>query len=360
MDNYEKFREILHRHPSGAPESNAFDEILRMLFTPEEVAVALGMVFVPRSVQEISEKAGVPADVVRERCESMANKGVVFSREKDGEMGYALLPTIPGLFEFPFMTGGGTPMHDRLGKLWMDYHHEALGHEFAGSKTPLTRVIPIERTLDFSVEVLPYELITSMLDRATSFGLSQCACRVSVAACDKPRDVCLTFDALAAYLVDRKLAREITREEAEAVVARAEEAGLVHTTNNSQDRLNFLCNCCTCCCTVLRGLTKLNNPNAFATSRWHAQVDPELCTGCGVCEEDRCPMEAIRVVEDVAHVDLERCIGCGLCATACEFEAISMLPREEASETPKTISEMGLTVAGEKGRLEQFMEVMKR
>ncbi|UCG67379.1 MAG: 4Fe-4S binding protein [Deltaproteobacteria bacterium] len=360
MDNYEKFREILHRHPSGAPQSGAFDEILRILFTPEEVAVALGMVFVPRSVQEIAKIVGVSEDEVLDRCESMANKGIVFSRKKEGEVGYALLPTIPGMFEFPFMTGGGTPMHDRLGKLWMEYHHGALGKEFAGSKTPLTRVIPIERALDFSLEVLPYEVISAMLDRATSFGLSQCACRVSVAACDKPRDVCLTFDAFATYLVDRKLAQEITREEAEAIVARAEEAGLVHTTNNSQDRLNFLCNCCTCCCTVLRGLTQLKNPNAFARSRWNAQVNSELCTGCGVCEEDRCPMGAIEVVEDVARVDLERCIGCGLCATACDNEAISMVPREYTPETPRTISEMGLTVATEKGRRERYLELMKR
>lgn len=359
MDNYEKFREILHRHPSGAPQSGAFDEILRILFTPEEVAVALGMVFVPRSVQEIAEKTAAPVDVVREHCESMANKGIVFSREKDGDMGYALLPTIPGMFEFPFMTGGGTPMHDRLGKLWMEYHHEALGREFTGSKTPLTRVIPIEQTLDLSLEVLPYEVISAMLDRATSFGLSQCACRVSVAACDKPRDVCLTFDRLAKFLVERNLAQEITREEAQATLTRAEEAGLVHTTNNSQDRLNFLCNCCTCCCTVLRGLTQLKNPNAFARSRWNAQVNSELCTGCGVCEEERCPMGAIEVVEDVARVDIERCIGCGLCATACDTEAISMVPREYTPETPRTISEMGLTVATEKGRLDKFRELMK-
>jgi len=360
MDNYEKFREILHRHPSGAPQSGAFDEILRILFTPEEVAVALGMVFVPRSVQEIAKIVGVSEDEVLDRCESMANKGIVFSREKDGEMGYALLPTIPGMFEFPFMTGGGTPMHDRLGKLWMEYHHEALGREFTGSRTPLTRVIPIEQTLDLSLEVLPYEVISAMLDRATSFGLSQCACRVSVAACDKPRDVCLTFDRLAKFLVERNLAQEITREEAQATLTRAEETGLVHTTNNSQDRLNFLCNCCTCCCTVLRGLTQLKNPNAFARSRWNAQVNSELCTGCGVCEEERCPMGAIEVLEDVARVDIERCIGCGLCATACDTEAISMVPREYTPETPRTISEMGLTVATEKGRREEFLKLMTR
>ena len=360
MDSYEKLRQILHKHPTGAPKSKSFDEILRLLFTPEEVEVACGMVFVPRSVPEIAKVVGVNEDEVMELCESMANKGIVFGRKKEGQMAYALLPTIPGLFELPFMTGGGTPMHDRLGKLWMEYHHEAMGEEFAASKTPLARVIPIEKTLDASVEVLPYEAVSKMLDRAKTFGLSQCACRVSVGGCDNPREVCLTFDKFAQFLIERKLAREITREKAEDTLQVAEEAGLVHTTNNSQDRLNFLCNCCTCCCTILRGLVQLKNPNAFARSRWHAEVDEDVCIGCGVCEDERCPIGAVQVVEDVARVDPELCIGCGLCATTCEVEAISMVPREHAPETPSTVSEMGLKIATEKDRLDDFMKLMKR
>ena len=71
-------------------------------------------------------------------------------------------------------------------------------------------------------------------------------------------------------------------------------------------------------------------------------------------------MGAIEVVEDVARVDVERCIGCGLCTTACDTEAISMVPREYTPETPRTISEMGLTVATEKGRLEEFLKLMRR
>ena len=360
MDRYEKLRAILHKHPTGAPKSRAFEEILRTLFTPEEVEVALSMVFVPRSPHQIAKVSGVSEDKVMEHCESMANKGIVFSREKDGEMGYALLPTMPGIFEFPFMNGGGTPMHDRLGKLWIEYHNEAMGKEFAASKTPLARVIPIEKALDARVEVLPYEVISTMMSRANTFGLSQCACRVSVGACERPRDVCLTFDSLAQFLIERKRAREIDTQEAEDALNRAEKAGLVHTTNNSQDRLTFLCNCCTCCCAILRGLTHLNNPNAFAKSRWHAEVNLDLCTGCGTCEEDRCPMGAVKVVEDMATVDPNRCIGCGLCVTTCEAEAIRMVPREQASKPPSTISEMGIKIATEKGRIDDFLKLLKR
>ncbi|HUT72787.1 MAG TPA: 4Fe-4S binding protein [Desulfatiglandales bacterium] len=360
MDSYEKLRQILQQHPSGAPKSASLDEILRILFTPEEVEVALGMVFRPRSIREIARATKVSEEEVEKRCESMANKGIVFSRRKDGNIGYALLPTLPGLFEFPFMAGGGTPVHDRLGKLWMEYHHEGLGQEFARSKTPLTRVITVEKVLDAGIEVLPFEVISAMLDKAQTFGLSQCACRVSVGACDRPRDVCLTFDAFATFLAERKLARAITRQEAEETLNRSEDAGLVHTTNNSQDRLNFICNCCTCCCTVLRGLTELENPNAFAKTRWYATVSAELCSGCGVCEDERCPMGAIKVAEGTAQVDLDRCIGCGLCATTCETGAITMARRDPAPEPPKTVSELALTVATEKGRRDEFLELLRR
>jgi electron transport complex protein RnfB len=360
MDNYGKLRKVLHQHPTGAPESRAFDEILRILFTPEEVQVALGMGFAPRRVGGIAHLSGVSEEEVRDRCESMANKGIIFSREKDGEMGYALLPTIPGIFEFPFLTGGGTPKHDRLGGLWEEYHREAMGNEFAGSETPLARVIPIQQTIEPQVEVLPYEELSGMLDRAETFALAECACRVSVGGCDAPRDVCLIFGKTAEFLIHRTIAREITREQADDVLCRSEEAGLVHTTNNSQDRLNFVCNCCPCCCTILRGLTQLHNPNAFAKSRWQAWVDADLCVGCGTCEDERCPMSGVHVVDGVAYVEPERCIGCGLCATACEAEAITMIPRQQHPEPPATVAEMGLRIASEKGRLEGFLPLLQR
>ena len=361
MDKYEGLRQMLHAHPTGAPKSEFLDEILRILFTPEEVEVALGMGFAPRSIASIARAAGVPEEEAHARCESMANKGIIYSRAKGGEMGYALLPTIPGVFEFPFMRGGGTPMHERLGKLWQEYHRESMGREFAASQTPLARVIPVEETVVPDVEVMPYEQLSRMLDRVQTFALAQCACRVSVGGCDRPRDMCLIFDRTAEFLADRGFAQRVTRAQAEDTLRRAEEAGLVHTVNNSQDRLNFVCNCCPCCCTILRGLTELHLPNAFARSRWRAQVDVDLCLGCGVCEEERCPVGAAQVADGVARVDTARCIGCGLCATACQSGAMSMQLRAEAvPEPPATVAELGIRVVAEKGRLDDFLPLMAR
>lgn len=251
-------------------------------------------------------------------------------------------------------------MHGALAKLWEEYHHEGMGNSFAGSATPLTRVIPIEEAVDTRSEILPYEQISEMVARCETFGLAHCACRVSVAACDKPREVCLITDKTGRYLIERGLAQEITKEKALEILRTSEEAGLVHMTNNSQDRLNLVCNCCPCCCTILRGLTQLKNPNAFAVSRWQAQVDEDVCSGCGTCEDERCPMTAIVVRESVAEVDPERCIGCGLCVTTCSTGAVSLVSREGATEPPSTITEMGLRIANEKGKAEEFTKLMQR
>jgi len=361
MDNYEKLRQILHKNPTGAPRSKSFSEILRILFTPEEVEIAIVMTFIPTNIHEIARGAGKSVEKALELCENMANKGIIFGREKKGTMGYALLPTVPGLFEFPFMAGGGTPIHERLGKLWEQYHIESQGKEFGSSPTPLARVIPIEKTITSKNEILPHEVISRMMEKSKTFALAHCACRVAAGekACDKPKDVCLLFDSIAHFLIGRKLAINITREEAEAALRKSEEAGLVHTCNNSQDRLNFICNCCSCCCTVLTGLTKINAPYPFARGRWYAQVDENICTGCGLCSDERCLVEAITMDSDTAEVDPNRCIGCGLCASTCPETAISMELREDNPLPSNTISELGAQILLEKGRLQEYNELNK-
>ncbi len=51
-------------------------------------------------------------------------------------------------------------------------------------------------------------------------------------------------------------------------------------------------------------------------------VDKELCTGCGVCE-DNCPFAAIEVVDGCAVVG-DACTLCGACVESCEFEALEI------------------------------------
>jgi len=56
-------------------------------------------------------------------------------------------------------------------------------------------------------------------------------------------------------------------------------------------------------------------------------VDPEICSGCGTCEQV-CPWDAIHLVETegrwVAQTNKASCKGCGVCAASCPSKAVDM------------------------------------
>ena len=359
MDIYEQLREILDAHPSTAPKGASIDEILRILFAPEEASTAVRMSFKPKSAASLAVSTGVSENETEKRLESMADKGIIFSKNKDGKKLYGLVPVIPGVFEFPFMKGGGTPMHDRLAKLWEEYHHESLGASFAGNPTPLTRVVAIEKSVMPQDRIHPYEGVKRLIENANYVALTQCACRVSVSKCDKPKEVCHIFDGVGEFLVERGFACHISKEEGVDVLNQAEAAGLVHTSNNSADKVSVICNCCPCCCTVLRGRTQLNHPHAFEPSRFAAIVNSNDCITCGLCADERCPMQAIEIKEDAAFVNEEICIGCGLCVSTCPTGAMNLTERKQVPAVPATTQDMAVQVLQEKGRLEAFLKVMQ-
>lgn len=51
-------------------------------------------------------------------------------------------------------------------------------------------------------------------------------------------------------------------------------------------------------------------------------VDPEACTGCGICV-DLCPEEAIDMDNGIAKIIDEKCSNCRTCVDECPTEAIS-------------------------------------
>ena len=54
---------------------------------------------------------------------------------------------------------------------------------------------------------------------------------------------------------------------------------------------------------------------------WHSvTLEKDFCTGCTHCL-DRCPTEAIRIVDGKARIINERCIDCGECLKVCPYKA---------------------------------------
>ena len=103
-NTYEMLRELISLHPLGCPSAPEIIEILKILFNEDEARVALGLGFIPFAVGDIARRAEMEPSEAELHLESLADKGVVFAREKNGVKGFALLNII-NLFENPYRKG---------------------------------------------------------------------------------------------------------------------------------------------------------------------------------------------------------------------------------------------------------------
>ena len=115
-----------------------------------------------------------------------------------------------------------------------------------------------------------------------------------------------------------------------AILDLTEEVGLVLTVSNIMEGLDYVCNCCGCCCGILRGVTEHGVAESVAHANYYAVIDPDECMGCLTCM-DRCHVGAISLQDEYAVVDREKCIGCGLCVTGC-LDHVAKLVRKPDDE----------------------------
>jgi electron transport complex protein RnfB len=355
---YEELRTLLDRQPFGCPPGPGIIEFLQVLFSEEEAKVALGLTFAPLKVKVIAERAAVDHGDAARCLESLADKGAVYAREKDGVMRYALQPSIP-MWEASFWKGIHNEKTREIARISEPYM-PILMNGVGGPTTSFMRSIPIQEEIENETGALPYEKIYEFIDHAHTVSIAHCACRESRddPNCRGPREACIMLDALADFVIERGFGRPITREEAKQKIREADEAGLVHMVSNWQDQLAMVCACCRCCCGVLRSLNEFGNRNIMTRSAFSPVRDPALCKACRVCADKRCPMSAIEITAEIYRFKAERCLGCGLCATGCPNDAISMKRTVEVQVPPANAQEWGLRLLMDHGRLEGFMELM--
>lgn len=63
---------------------------------------------------------------------------------------------------------------------------------------------------------------------------------------------------------------------------------------------------------------------------WHPTIDPEKCTGCGICTEF-CPNNVFELVEKTMTVKnpMNCVVGCDKCGPECPVSAISFPSKEQ-------------------------------
>ena len=204
----------------------------------------------------------------------------------------------------------------------------------------------MEETLPVHQEALPYEKVSAIIDANQSFRVSECICKKERGLlgypCDRPTEVCLAIAPVPGVFDDSPTGRVISKEEAYELLKKAEEAALVHLTMNVQIGQIYICNCCKCCCGVLRSITELGIPASLViNAHYYARIDDDACTACGLCADERCQVGAIVEEENRYTIVPERCIGCGLCVSTCPVDAIHLAHRapEEIATPPFTENE---------------------
>jgi len=346
---YRELQRHLDKETIGFPEtpSGSDIELLKQLFTPEEAAVTALLTFryePVEQIQERGEKSGRSREDTERLLDQVAAKGIIGYRKKDGVKQYRTIPYLVGMAE-------GALLHPSpgLAAAHMNYLKDgAFLGKFVSTKIPQMRTIPVGKSITPVHNIGNYDEIRQLILASPGpIVIFDCVCRKNAALAGNPckntsrKETCMALGDIAEVVIESgRLGRQISKEEALETLQQNQDDALVLQPSNSQEP-GFICSCCGCCCGLLQLHKALPNPLSHWATNFFAQVNAELCTACGVCEE-RCQAGALKMTEGdtCPAVDLTHCLGCGLCVVACPTEAITL--KQKATETvpPRTGEEM--------------------
>ena len=362
---YRELQKALDRLPIGYPETESGVEIriLKKIFTPEQALVGskLGFNLAPlQKIHKSMEGESYTLEKVEKILDEMHELGLILKVVRENVKYYAATAFMLGFYEFQMNKMTEEFIHD------VDqYFEEAFLDELNTTKIQQLRTIPIEKEIGIERDISNYDDFRYYLENCGEpIVLNECICRkkndIIGKSCQTTdlRESCFSFRSAGQAYLDRGMGRVITKEEALEIIEQAEREGLVLQAGNSQRPMS-LCTCCGCCCNLLANEKKLDAPAQFLGSNFFAQVDEEVCTGCGVCET-RCQMDAVKIIDDVSNINLDRCIGCGVCVPTCPGEAITLIEKEEKDKTipARNTVETYLKIAQKKAELKR-KEVQK-
>jgi NAD-dependent dihydropyrimidine dehydrogenase PreA subunit len=358
--SYNKLQRHLDSQAVGFPatKSGAETRILQHIFSPEEAELATCLTHQAEPVETIFERAKhiveSPEDL-EEQLERIIKKGGIERRIVDDKRFYSNAPLLVGMYEY--QVNRLTP--DFIKDFDQYVSDKSFGIEFLSTKLPQMRTIPIEKSLHPITAVSTFDTVVSLLEASDGpFVILECICRKKRNLMGKTckitdrKETCLAIGNMAAMALNVDIGREIPRDEAISILEQNQEDGLVLQPSNTE-KAEFICSCCGCCCGMLSVHKTLPKPVDFWASNFHAIVDDEACSGCGICET-RCQVGAVSVSQKLGYsvIDLNRCIGCGVCVPTCETGAISLQKKPSETRPPETRDELyNIIMTHKKGRL---------
>ncbi len=369
---YSNLIERINRFPQGAPPSELLNKILQILFREKEAELVSRLPIKPFTVQKASCVWNKSISETEQILNELASRALLVDIEKNGTTVYALPPPMAGFFEFSLMRIRDDIDQKALSELFYQYlnvEEDFVRELFTRGETQLGRTFVHEPVLsnENALHVLDYERSTEVIKTATHMGVGLCYCRHKKMhldeACDAPMDICMTFNNTAASLIRHGHARQVDESECLDLLQQAHDHNLVQFGENVQRSVDFICNCCGCCCEAMTAARRFAVMNPVHTTNFIPVVSEEECNGCGKCV-NVCPVEAMTLVSandpnkpklKIARLDEERCLGCGLCVRACTKESVHLESRPERVLTPVNGTHKVVIMAIERGTFQNLI-----
>lgn len=348
---YRRLQRRIDALPVGFPETDSGVELrlLRFLFDENEAPIACEMSAVPETLKTIQRRlrtkgVNLAEEELLKHLLEMDRKGAIavstVQLKKGDIQRFSLMPLAVGMFECQV---------DNLTFEYASDFEQYLHGEF--QKAALTtgtaqiRTVPIGKAINRDRKVALYDDINEYVRSIDGpFAVMNCVCRQAKDLFDDPcdhgdiRETCIMIGTNAVNFTRRGNARLIERKELLSILERAEKKGFVIQPENNQTPA-YICCCCGDCCEILTTAKKLSRPNEVFHTNYFAEVDSQLCNGCGRCVK-RCPMDAISLgevdSEKISIIDGGRCIGCGLCVSTCPTRSMSLIRKFNEQKPAKS------------------------
>jgi Pyruvate/2-oxoacid:ferredoxin oxidoreductase delta subunit len=351
---YSNLSERLNKIGGKIIPTKSFLELLADMYTEEEASIAVDFPQGAFTVAELTKIYKKDEAELAKLLEIMTSKGTVFKFTENGNLKWELAPFLPGAIEWYMHRIADNKEKMRkaveaqataaveaivlISELMEKDPEKAMA--LVAPVPPVTRAVTIDQVVSADAKTMSYASIMDILDKETLFAVTRCVCRdhcseiLDHRSClvpGVPDYSCITVGKSAEHTLEYNHdAKQITRDECKKLIETCSKLGLVINAAGFTQSLHFICNCCTCCCGILKTHKALGPNTSISKADFEPLVDADSCTGCGTCVE-RCPVNAITIKDDLASINQDICLGCGQCATVCPLDSISMKRANKAA-----------------------------